>query len=603
MKRTLSVFFALLLTGITASAQIQNGYVRSQGTSYNRTGSPLKGARVFVKGLNGSKVTATNGTFNFNLGGGKTQFSINTVTLKGYTLLAPLPPAYNVGKATVEIVMQSREERIQNEARISKIIEERITKNYDAKTKELQKKIAALEKALSDKKRNSNELESQIRILKEQIGNLDNQYLKRNELIDKMVEEYVNLDYATMDNRKAELCSYIESGELEKADSLLNTIDIYKEMNDIKTLNQDIEEKESMLEKEKEIRKNKIETACMYWRGKYNIAIQNMQYDSAAVYIRNLADVDTCNFNNVFDCANYLHEQNYFKEAEEYYIKILKAKQENQLISNNQIAALYNNLALLYGTTQRFKESEEMHKAAIQIYERLAKENPKAYESDLARSYNNLAGLFNNTQRLKESEEMLKAAIQIRERLEEESPKVYGKDLAISYYNLAGLYYYTQRLKESEEMYKAAIQIYERLAKENPKAYESDLARSYNNLAVLYRKTQRLKESEEMQKAAIEIQERLAKEYPKVYEKNLARSYDNLAVLYSDTQRLKESEEMYKAAIQIYERLAKEYPKEYEKNLARSYSYLAALYYYTQRLKESEEMLKAAIEIYERLAK
>lgn len=61
MKRTLSVLFTLLLTGITASAQIQNGYVRSQGTSYNRTGSPLKGARVFIKGLNGSKVTATNG--------------------------------------------------------------------------------------------------------------------------------------------------------------------------------------------------------------------------------------------------------------------------------------------------------------------------------------------------------------------------------------------------------------------------------------------------------------------------------------------------------------------------------------------------------------
>ena len=601
MKRTLSVFFAILLTGITASAQIQNGYVRSQGTSYNRTGSPLKGARVFVKGLNGSKVTATNGTFNFNLGGGKTQFSINTVTLKGYTLLAPLPPAYNVGKATVEIVMQSREERIQNEARISKIIEERITKSYDAKTKELQKKIAALEKILSDKKRNSDELESQIRSLKEQMGNLDNQYMKRNELIDKMVEEYVNLDYATMNNRKAELCSYIESGELEKADSLLNTIDIYKEMNDIKTLNQDIEEKESMLEKEKEIRKNKIETACMYWRGKYNIAIQNMQYDSAAVYIRNLADVDTCNFENVFECANYLREQNYFKEAEEYYNKILKTGQEKQLISKYQIAGLYNNLALLYSDTQRFKESEEMNKAAIQIRERLAKENPKVYVSELARSYNNLAVLYRNTQRFKESEEMNKAAIQIRERLAKENPKAYESELARSYNNLANLYSDTQRFKESEEMNKAAIQIYERLAEKNPKVYEKDLATSYNNLALLYSDTQRFKESEEMNKAAIQIRERLAKENPKVYEKDLATSYNNLAVLYNNTQRYKESEEMLKAAIQIYERLAKKNPKAYESDLARSYNNLAVLYYCTQQFKESEEMYKAAIQIYERL--
>lgn len=422
---------------------------------------------MFVKGLNGAKVTATNGTFNFNLGGGKTQFSINTVTLKGYTLLAPLPPAYNVGKATVEIVMQSREERIQNEARISKIIEERITKSYDAKTKELQKKIAALEKVLADKKKNSDELESQIRSLKKQLGNLDNQYMKRNELIDKMVEEYVNLDYATMNNRKAELCSYIESGELEKADSLLNTIDIYKEMNDIKTLNRDIEEKESMLEKEKEIRKNKIETACMYWRGKYNIAIQNMQYDSAAVYIRNLADVDTCNFENVFDCANYLREQNYFKEAEEYYNKILKTGQEKQLISKYQIAGLYNNLALLYSDTQRFKESEEMNKAAIQIREQLAKENPKAYESELAGSYNNLAVLYYYTQQFKESEEMNKAAIRIYERLYNNNPQKYQGLLAFNYYCLGTLMTENNKQDDAIEAFEHSVKLSKELIKED----------------------------------------------------------------------------------------------------------------------------------------
>ena len=172
-----------------------------------------------------------------------------------------------------------------------------------------------------------------------------------------------------------------------------------------------------------------------------------------------------------------------------------------------------------------------MHKAAIQIYERLVKENPKVYESDLARSYNNMANLYSDT----------------------------------------------QRLKESEEMHKAAIQIRERLAKENPKAYESDLARSYNNLAVLYSDTQRLKESEEMYKAAIQIRERLAKENPKVYEKDLARSYSNLALLYNGTQRFKESEEMHKAAIQIYERLYNNNPQEYQKVLAFSYYCLGTL--------------------------
>ena len=604
MKKTLSVLFALLMSCITASAQIQNGYVRSQGTSYNRTGSPLKGARVFVKGLNGSKVTAPNGTFNFNLGGGKTQFCISSVTLKDYTLLSPLAPAYNVGKAAVEIVMQSREERIQNEARISKVIEERITKSYNAKTRELQKKITTLEKALSDKKKNSDELETQIRSLKEQLGNLDNQYLKRNELIDKMVEEYVNLDYATMNNRKAELCSYIEKGELEKADSLLNTIDINKEMNDIKTLNRDIEEKESMLSKEKEIRKNKIETACMYWRGKYDIAIQNMQYDSAAVYVKNLADVDTCNFENVFDCATFFHKQNRFKEAEEYYTVCLNNVGRGENNNSPQVLIwLYNNLGILYKETHRFNESEKKYKATKVILDFLAQANPKAYEPYLAEYYNNLASLYVITNQFKESEDMHKAAIKIYEQLVQENPNAYNPELAISYNNLARLYVATNRFKEGEEFYKAALAIRELLAIKNPNAYNPELAISYNDLATLYMKISRYKESEDMQKAALVIREQLAKDNPNAYIIDLAESYNNLAVLYMRTRRFKECEDVVKKALLINEQQAKEHKNAYELDLAISYTNLAILYRYTHRYIESENMHKAVIQIYEQLAK
>ena len=51
-----------------------------------------------------------------------------------------------------------------------------------------------------------------------------------------------------------------------------------------------------------------------------------------------------------------------------------------------------------------------MYKAAIEILERLVKENPKAYEPDLARSYNNLDVLYKKIQRFDESEKMYKAA-------------------------------------------------------------------------------------------------------------------------------------------------------------------------------------------------
>ena len=97
---------------------------------------------------------------------------------------------------------------------------------------------------------------------------------------------------------------------------------------------------------------------------------------------------------------------------------------------------------------------------------------------------------------------MYKAAIEIQERLVKDNPKVYESDLADSYNNLAILYYKKQRHDESEKMYKSAIEILERLVKDNPKAYEPDLARSYINLAVLYKKIQRFDECEKMYKAA-----------------------------------------------------------------------------------------------------
>ena len=244
-----------------------------------------------------------------------------------------------------------------------------------------------------------------------------------------------------------------------------------------------------------------------------------------------------------------------------------------------------------------------MFNVAIQIYERLAKENQKVYESDLARSYSNLANLYSDTQRFKESEEMHKAAIQIRERLAKENPKAYESDLARSYINLANLYSDTQRFKESEEMFNVAIQIYERLAKENQKVYESDLARSYSNLANLYSDTQRFKESEEMHKAAIQIRERLAKENPKAYESDLARSYRNLAVLYRDTQQFKESEEMYKAAIQIYERLYNNNPQEYQGRLALNYYFLGTLMTENKKQEDAIEAFEHSVKLSKELIK
>ena len=166
-----------------------------------------------------------------------------------------------------------------------------------------------------------------------------------------------------------------------------------------------------------------------------------------------------------------------------------------------------------------------MLKAALGIRKRLADSNPLAYGPDLADSYNNLAVLYRGTQRFTESEKMHKAVLEMRKWLADANPQTYEPDLADSYNNLALLISDTQRFSESEKMFKDALEIRKRLAESNPQAYEPNLAHSYNNLAVLYRGTQRFAESEQTYKTAIAIYERLYESAPQLYQSRLAVDY------------------------------------------------------------------------------
>ena len=78
-----------------------------------------------------------------------------------------------------------------------------------------------------------------------------------------------------------------------------------------------------------------------------------------------------------------------------------------------------------------------MYKAAIEIQERLVKENPTVYEPDLVSLYDDLAFVYYETEQFKESEKTYKKAISIYEQLYENNPQEYQKVLALNCYLLA----------------------------------------------------------------------------------------------------------------------------------------------------------------------
>ena len=412
MKKISIILFLIVFT-LNSIAQIQNGYVRSQGTSTNPNGKRLSRVKVNIKGLHPEKVTDVNGNFNFNLGGGKRQFTIISVKRNEYRLLDKLSSSYNVGPAPIEIVMQSLAERAQNERKIRQDIERNISDSYNTKMEKLLREIVSLKNILSKEKQNSQKLKAKIGELEKQRELVEDQYQQRNELIDRMVEEYVDIDYAKLNDSTKMLRSFIESGELEKADSILNRIDIKEAWSNVRMLPEQIKEDElkameyeSKAIKGKEKYQQSIEKLCSYYLGKYDVSLQRMQFDSAGVYIKQLVEVDTTNVDNLFTCAYFFHTQKMYEIAENYYLRginiLSKVKMDDKRKAalDERLASFYNGLASLYIVNHRFIEGENMLNTAIEMRSLLAKNNPE-YEPDLANSYNNLASAYCITKQFK----------------------------------------------------------------------------------------------------------------------------------------------------------------------------------------------------------
>src|SRR6516225_7483026 len=187
--------------------------------------------------------------------------------------------------------------------------------------------------------------------------------------------------------------------------------------------------------------------------------------------------------------SRVLLEQNDFSGAEPVLLATLARvrvlAKENPTAYQPDVAATLNNLAVLYGDTQRLKEAEAAYQEALDIGRQLAKDNPAAYRPDVAQTLNNFAILYRQTQRLKEAEAAYQEALDIRRQLAKANPAAYQQpDVALTLDNLANLYGATQRMKQAEAAYQEALDIRRQLAKANPAAYQPDVAATLHNLGM-----------------------------------------------------------------------------------------------------------------------
>lgn len=294
------------------NAQTQEGYVKTLGRP-NQKGMPLSGVSVRVAGEHNPVLSKNDGTFvmlNVGTKTGKAYF-LQEVQKKGYELNEPdiigRPIAYS-DKVKLTIVMvsssqlQADKQRIENNA-------------YFVAEKNYKTRLAALEKEKND---NAISADDYHRCIKE----LQDGFEKYQLLIDGLAEHYAHVDYDLLNEREQLVTTCIENGELEQADSLINTlfnpsIVLKKNKEALARLDNQIIEANQVIDKANEdmasvLRQQEKDAEYLYQL--YTIALSRFDKDKARFYIVTRAELDTTNLNWQTEAGTFL--SNYFDKSQ-----------------------------------------------------------------------------------------------------------------------------------------------------------------------------------------------------------------------------------------------------------------------------------------------
>lgn len=204
----------ILLLPFTAFGQTQQGYVRTAGTAKQK-GKPLADVVIRTSGSSSSVQSNKSGQFTMALSSVKSEgdgFRITSVRKSGYELLDKdaLNGDFIYSKTVpVEIVLISTSELIKTRQQIEERARKNATKRYENKLKELQKQ-------LDKQKITAQEYADKINQLEKQMESFEG-------LIAAMADHYARTDYDKLDSLNAAINECIANGELEKADSLIDT--------------------------------------------------------------------------------------------------------------------------------------------------------------------------------------------------------------------------------------------------------------------------------------------------------------------------------------------------------------------------------------------
>jgi len=378
-RSKIGLVVCLLLIATTASAQTQQGFVKTKGRMVNgqlQAGNKLSGAVISVRGRS-AVLSQSNGQFSFPVGG-KT-FMLDSVRKKGYQLVdaEAASRTYAVSANPLYLLMETPEQQQADLLAAERKIRRNLRRQLDDKEAE----IESLRNASQAEK------DSLLRILYQQQSNNE-------KLIADMAKRYATLDYDQLDEFYRQVTYFIENGELIRADSLLRTRgDLNAQVQTILQQGQTIKEEEQKLNQAKAVHQEDIAEAARRCYSFYEAFLAQHQNDSAAYYLELRASLDTTNVKWLNVAGRFVDEYlaNYAK-ALAYYHRVLRQSLLQYGEQSEWASTSYNNIGSVYSNQGDYAKALEFYFKALNIREKVfGMEHP-----DVATSYNNIGYVSSN---------------------------------------------------------------------------------------------------------------------------------------------------------------------------------------------------------------
>ncbi len=447
--RRLAVLCLALFLATMATAQTQQGFVKTKGRMVDGKlvpGKGIKGATVTVQGRTAVLVNGDDGAFSFPIPS-KT-FQLQEVKKNGYQLVDAdiIRRSYTYSPTPLYIVMETPDQQANDQL----AAERKIRRNLQRKLEEREDEIEALK---AQQKITEEEYRQALqKLYAEQESN--------ERLIADMAKQYAAMDYDQMDELNRRISDAIVNGRLTEADSLLHSKgDINDRIKEMRREQQaeaqrqeQLEQAMTDLENAKAGTQKKLDDLIADCKNYFNRFIMDFQFDSAAYYIELRAQLDSTN-PKMFDEAGavYYHYCSNFDKSLTCLQRSLALKLDKYGDNHPEVAHTHLLMGNLYSDQGILDKAQEHLTLASDIYVSNYGEN----HPDVAIVYNGLGGLYSGLDDHDKALEYYEKALKIQKAVLEEN----HADFAMTYSNIGCEYGYKNESLKALQYFDKALDV------------------------------------------------------------------------------------------------------------------------------------------------